>query len=141
MKKWVWLLGIVLFVSGIFYSSFSNSISIGSSSKAGDTGDTAPVNTVLANGESYTLTGEEAALEATPDQKKVVLTNLGMTCTSCKAAVTAGLKSTEGIKVFYINLSDDRATIVYDPSQVSIDVIIQSIADVGYQVGEVKEVQ
>lgn len=141
MKKWVWLLGIILFVSGIIYSSVSFSTSIDSSSKTEGTDDAAPVKILLAHGESITLTGEEAALEATPDQKKVVLTNLGMTCTSCKAAVTAGLKSTEGIKVFYVNLSDDRATIVYDPNQISIDVIIQSIADVGYQVGEIKEVQ
>jgi Cu+-exporting ATPase len=95
----------------------------------------------LTNEEKINLTGEEAALQASSGQKKVVLTELGMTCPNCKDAVSAGLKITKGIVAFYVNLLEDRATVVFDPNQVNMGAIKQSVADVGYQVGAVKEVQ
>jgi copper chaperone CopZ len=51
------------------------------------------------------------------------------------------LKDTDGIKASLVNLEQDRATVVYEPEVVSINEIKQRITDVGYQVGDVKEVQ
>jgi copper chaperone CopZ len=64
-----------------------------------------------------------------------------MTCSNCKYAVSTGLENTEEIIAFYVNLADDRATVVFNPDEIDIETIKQSIANVGYQVGEVKEVQ
>jgi copper chaperone CopZ len=141
MKKGIWFLVIVLFIAGVVYNSFNFSSSVeGSPEQEGETG-TSLTEVKLTNGEMMSLIREEAALQASSGQKKVVLTELGMTCPNCKDAVSAGLKSTKGIVAFYVNLLEDRATVVFDPNQVNMEAIKQSVADVGYQVGEVKEVQ
>lgn len=140
MKKGIWILGTVLFIIGLVYLSSKYMTPIGGSSETTD-GQYDSTGVTLANGEMIDLTGEEAALEASAGEKKVVLTQLGMTCPNCKDAVTAGLKSTKRITSFYVNLADDRATVVFDPDEVNIETIKQSVANVGYQVAEVKEVQ
>ena len=80
-------------------------------------------------------------LKAISNQERVILTDLGMTCANCEHAVSSGLKKVNGIIGFHVNLSEDRATIVFEPSQVTIEQIKQAIADVGYEVGQVLEVK
>lgn len=141
MKKGLWFVGIVLFIAAVAYNSFNFSFSVERSPERESAAGTSLSEAQLASGKTINLTKEEADLQASSGQKKVVLTDLGMTCPNCKDAVSSGLKSTKGIIAFYVNLSEDRATVVYDPNQVNMDTIKQSIANVGYQVGEVKVVQ
>jgi copper chaperone CopZ len=117
------------------------STSVGGYTDTSETESTSSSEVKLTDGTRMTLTGEETALKASHGQRKVVLTDLGMTCSNCKYAVTAGLDGEKGIVDFYVNLPDDRATVIFDPDKVNLETIKQSIANVGYQVGEVKEVQ
>jgi hypothetical protein len=90
MRKGIWFLGIVLFIIGLVYLSSKYMTPIGGSSETTDR-QYDSVEVKLANGEMIELTGEEATLEAAEGEKKVVLTQLGMTCSSCKYAVSSGL--------------------------------------------------
>jgi copper chaperone CopZ len=95
----------------------------------------------LVNGERFELNTKEANLPVHSGEKKVVITDLGMVCSSCRATVVALLKEIEGIAVFYVNLELDRITVVYDPDSVSLDQIKQKILDKGGKIGDVKEIQ
>lgn len=139
MKKLGWLIGVVLFIGVIVYMSLNTSTTIGGSSSSEKEDQMTEVN--LGSDGSIKLSGEEASLKAISNQKKVILTDLGMTCPNCEYAVSSGLKKTEGIISFDVNLSKDRATVVFDPGLVNVDQIKQAIADVGYEVGEVMEVE
>ncbi|MDF0727731.1 heavy-metal-associated domain-containing protein [Cytobacillus sp. S13-E01] len=140
MKKIVWLVVVALFIGGVVYTSLNTSTTIGGSSSSEEREkQTTEVN--LVPGGSTELSGEEASIKATSNQRKVILTDLGMSCPNCEYAVSSGLKKTKGVIDFEVNLSKDRATVVFDPSQVTIDQIKQAIADVGYEVGEVMEVK
>src|SRR5699024_3038395 len=92
----------------------------------------------LSNGKQIALTEKEAALSVNSEEKKVALTDLGLSCMSCQAAVTSSLKDIMGVKDSFVNLEQDRATVVYQPEVVTIREIKQSIIDVGFQVGDVK---
>lgn len=138
MKKLVWFVGIALFAGIVIYMLNSTSMTAGVPSVEQDD-ESAEVSSV--SEEDVELSEDETALKATADQEKVVLSGLGMTCSSCEYAVSSGLKKTKGITSFDINLSEDSATVVFDPGQVTIDEIKQAIADVGYEVGKVTEVE
>lgn len=137
MNKLLWTASVILFLVLVVKFSFDQTSQIGSSLGSAQT--TSEVN--LANGGSMQMTAEESALKVSSEEKKIVLLGLGMTCSSCKAAVSAGLKNSKGVNSFYVNLGQDRATAVFDPNQTDIESIKQSVADVGYEAGEVKEVE
>jgi hypothetical protein len=109
--KAIWGLGAGLFIVGMIYFLIDFSAPVGDSNLQLQSKADISSEVRLTNGETLNLTEDEAALKASSDHKKVALTNLGMTCSSCKAAVSAGLKSTKGIIAFYVNLSEDRATL------------------------------
>ena len=138
MKNTIWIIGgIALFISFVVYTSFQESYTKGASVNTEEAASKAN----LTNGETIQLTAEESALEVKANEKKIILSGLGMTCSSCKAAVSAGLKSEKEISSFYVNLGEDRATVVFNPDQINIESIKQAVADVGYEVSEVKEVE
>ncbi|MFZ3579078.1 heavy-metal-associated domain-containing protein [Virgibacillus sp. DJP39] len=139
MKKIGWVVGVCLFIAVTVYMLLNTSTTIGGSSSSGQEDQTTEVN--LLSGESIKLSSEEASLKAISNQEKVILTDLGMTCANCEYAVSSGLKKVNGIIGFNVNLSEDRATIVFEPSQVTIEQIKQAISDVGYEVGEVMGVK
>jgi copper chaperone CopZ len=76
-----------------------------------------------------------------PGQQKVVLENLGMACPLCRAAVSATLGRTPGIIMYTVDLGTDSATVLFDPSQMTVDGLKQAIAEAGYQVRGVREIQ
>lgn len=57
----------------------------------------------------------------------------------CKAAVAAKLKQLPGVIVYDVDLKNDSATILYDPTKVSIEALKQAIAQAGYQVRAIEE--
>lgn len=73
-------------------------------------------------------------------QKKVVLKKLGMSCPFCKAAVSAKLKQLPGVIAYEVDVKSDSATVLYDPAKVTIDKLKQAIAEAGFQVRAVEEV-
>ena len=56
----------------------------------------------------------------------------GMTCGSCTSAIEGGFKDLEGLVQFNISLLAERAIVVYDPTKLSSDKIIEIIEDRGF---------
>jgi Cu+-exporting ATPase len=58
----------------------------------------------------------------------------GMTCASCVRNVERALKKTEGVEEASVNLATERASVSFDPSQLTVNHLIQRVQDAGYGV-------
>ncbi len=134
MKKVIAFLGLAVVVAIIGFSS-----GIWGNKQDGSTH--AQHQVALTNGGSIALNHEEMMLPVRTGEKKVVLSDLGMYCSSCHNAVAAALKKTTGVQTSFVNTSSDRATVVFDPQVVTIEQINASIKKSGFKVGDVKEIQ
>jgi P-type Cu+ transporter len=56
----------------------------------------------------------------------------GMTCASCVRNVQRSLESLPGVEKVDVNLATERATVVYDPQEVSLESIRKAVKDAGY---------
>jgi Cu+-exporting ATPase len=56
----------------------------------------------------------------------------GMTCGACTSAVESAFKDLEGLVSFNISLLAERAVIVHEPSNLSIEKIVEAIEDAGF---------
>ncbi len=131
MRKIIPLVALSLVILASGYNYFSS---------RDNSGNTFSANTEVSNNNGDSLTSEEAKLPVTKGGKKVIFKNLGMTCSSCQAAVRAVLKETNGVKASFVNLKLNRATVVIDPTVVSIEEVKKRITDIGFRVEAVKEV-
>jgi len=57
----------------------------------------------------------------------------------CKAAVAAKLKQVRGVIAYDVDLKSDSATILYDPTKVTVETLKQAIIQAGFQVKGVEE--
>ncbi|MCI9307675.1 MAG: heavy-metal-associated domain-containing protein [Lachnospiraceae bacterium] len=64
--------------------------------------------------------------------KEVTLIIEGMTCASCSAAVERVTKKVPGVESSQVNLATNRARIVYDPEQVTIEMLCERIERAGF---------
>jgi Cu+-exporting ATPase len=64
-----------------------------------------------------------------------------MTCAACVRRVESGIKSVEGILDASVNLATGKALVEYDPDIVDVKAIRSKVADLGYEVVEVREPQ
>lgn len=71
---------------------------------------------------------------------KVDLIISGMTCAACAARIEKKLNSLEGITQASVNLSTEKARVVYKPGQVKISEITQSIQNLGYNARPVEDI-
>jgi Cu+-exporting ATPase len=78
------------------------------------------------------VTTKPPAIEA--HAKKTLLKVTGMTCASCVSRVEAALHGLKGVSEASVNLASEKASVTYDPSQVSIGDMIEAIKDAGYGV-------
>ena len=65
--------------------------------------------------------------------KNISIAIQGMTCAACVRRVEKSLQHLEGVEAASVNLATARATVVYDPQQLSPAVILQRIDAAGYQ--------
>ena len=72
---------------------------------------------------------------ATKSAKLVQLPIEGMTCASCATRVQKGLGKVPGVETANVNLAAEKAAVQYDPDEVSIDELIGTVRDLGYDVG------
>jgi len=70
------------------------------------------------------------------EQKHLVLPITGMTCANCVATVERSLKKEKGVESAVVNLSSERATIVFDPQATQLPALIQRIQRAGYGIAE-----
>lgn len=57
----------------------------------------------------------------------------GMTCAACSNRVEKGLNELEGVEAT-VNFATEKATILYDPDNVSVKTIEQKVESLGYQI-------
>ena len=57
----------------------------------------------------------------------------GMTCASCVSHVEEALKGTHGVQGVVVNLATGKASVEYDPAQVSLTAIKKAVDEAGYE--------
>ena len=60
----------------------------------------------------------------------------GMTCDHCVGAITRALKALPGVQTANVSLSEKRANVTFDESEVSVAAMRQVIEEEGYQASE-----
>ncbi len=58
----------------------------------------------------------------------------GMSCASCVNHVQSALSEMKGVAVASVNFAAEKASVVYDPSEVSVAELIKTVVDQGYGV-------
>ena len=69
--------------------------------------------------------------------RQVVLPVTGMTCANCVATIERNVKKIPGVLDAVVNLSNERATVEYDPDLVQIGNVTDRIEKVGYRLQQV----
>jgi len=60
----------------------------------------------------------------------------GMTCANCVAAVERNLKKVNGVESAMVNLSSERATVVFDPAVAGLGDLVARVERAGYHIAE-----
>jgi Cu+-exporting ATPase len=71
-------------------------------------------------------------MTATVQKERVDLPITGMTCAACAARIERSLGKAEGVEEAAVNLATERATVQFDPHVTSIDKIVETIRNTGY---------
>src|SRR5512133_3113920 len=66
------------------------------------------------------------------ETRQVILPITGMTCANCVATIERNLKKEAGVQSSVVNLSNERATIEFDPSVATVPSLINRIERAGY---------
>jgi Cu+-exporting ATPase len=69
-----------------------------------------------------------------PETKQLTLPITGMTCANCVATVERNLKKVNGVEQATVNLSSERASVVFDPTLTGMDELIGRVRRAGYDV-------
>ena len=70
------------------------------------------------------------------DSQRVELEVVGIVCASCVMAIENALKEVPGVIDQSINVVTAKAVVDYDPSVVTIDTLVKTIRNTGYEVAE-----
>ncbi len=73
-----------------------------------------------------------AADHATHATAMATLALEGMTCASCALRIEKGLKRVPGVADAAVNLASERASVSFDPAQVSLDDLLAKVSAAGY---------
>lgn len=65
-------------------------------------------------------------------EKKITLQISGMTCAACAARIEKGLAKLPGMNEVNVNLATNKATVRFDPGQLTVDRILSATRDIGY---------
>ena len=67
-------------------------------------------------------------------EKQITLPITGMTCANCVATVERSLKKVQGVESAMVNLSSERATVVFDPELAGLGDLLGRVERAGYGV-------
>ncbi|HTX78578.1 MAG TPA: heavy metal translocating P-type ATPase [Longilinea sp.] len=70
------------------------------------------------------------------ETKQFILPITGMTCANCVATIERNLKKLDGVQEANVNLSSERATVMFDSQKLVLDDIIARVRRAGYDVAE-----
>lgn len=74
------------------------------------------------------------------DENKVELKITGMSCAACSAKVEKKLSRLEGVSKANVNLTTEKATIEYEPSEIKVSDMIKAVRSLGYGAEKAEEV-
>src|SRR5712692_1381363 len=66
-------------------------------------------------------------------ENRATLALEGMTCASCAMRIEKGLKKVPGVKDASVNFATEYAAVTYDPTQTTVEQMIQKVEAVGYK--------
>ncbi|HIZ56300.1 MAG TPA: heavy metal translocating P-type ATPase, partial [Firmicutes bacterium] len=64
--------------------------------------------------------------------KQIQIQITGMSCANCAAAIEKGLRKKAGIQEANVNLATEKATVTYQPEEIALPEIVQTIEKLGY---------
>ncbi|KAJ8528749.1 hypothetical protein ON010_g14580 [Phytophthora cinnamomi] len=108
--------------------------SLSSGVNTSESSDTTQKKTLRENGE--TISDEISILIDEADKSAIVKATLligGMTCSSCADSVEGALKRTEGVISASVSFATEKAVVQFDKDVVSVQELVESVEDVGYQ--------
>ncbi len=73
-------------------------------------------------------------------KEKAQIAITGMTCTNCAATIEKGLASVPGVENVRVNFASEKATVDYNPADVSLKTLQDTITELGYGVAAKKSV-
>ncbi|HEX7088623.1 MAG TPA: heavy metal-associated domain-containing protein [Longimicrobiales bacterium] len=79
---------------------------------------------------SASRAAEERVEEAT--MQKITIPVTGMSCAGCAGRVQRALEDRPGVGEAVVDLKLASATVVYDPSQTSVEALVEAIRATGY---------
>ena len=78
--------------------------------------------------------------EEEPGENKAELKISGMTCAACSARIEKRLYKLDGVSKANVNLTTERATVEYNPSEIKVSDMIKAIQALGYGAEKVEEI-
>lgn len=66
-------------------------------------------------------------------KEKIILDLVGMTCAACATRIEKGLNKLDGVKTATVNLALETGTVEYNPSEVSVQEMIDKVKKIGYE--------
>lgn len=70
----------------------------------------------------------------TRSKQRVALDIGGMSCASCAVRIEGALRSVRGVSSANVNFAAEKAAVEFDPSEVSVETLIDAVKETGYQV-------
>ncbi|TAL28337.1 MAG: copper-translocating P-type ATPase [Nitrospirae bacterium] len=65
-------------------------------------------------------------------RRKIEIPVTGMSCAACSARVQESLSDMKGVESASVNLSAERATVIYDPFKANVEDFLRAIKELGY---------
>lgn len=65
-------------------------------------------------------------------QESVIIKVSGMSCNHCSQRIEKALQQAKGVSMARVELSEEKAYIDYDPSEINAETLLQIIKDSGY---------
>ena len=78
------------------------------------------------------------AVAAPPEPRRVELALDGMTCASCATRIEKRLNRLEGV-VASVNFATEQAAVSFDPTQVSLETLVEAVETAGYHASPLEE--
>lgn len=70
------------------------------------------------------------------ETRHLTLPITGMTCANCVATVERSLKKVDGVEEASVNLSSERAAVIFDPSLATLNDLVGRVERAGYHIAE-----
>jgi P-type Cu+ transporter len=70
------------------------------------------------------------------ESRQIILPITGMTCANCVGTIERNLKKLKGVENSAVNLSSERATVIFDPGLIGLGEIIGQVQKAGYDVAQ-----